>query len=88
MPKEVLMRYAASAVLVLAMVALVTKLVLAPFHHVYTADECRAAYAEARTSMDSIAVDFKPFDDGDNAVDTRCKAVRPIRALSSSDILP
>ncbi len=81
------MKYALSAFLILAITAITAKLALAPFHDVYTADECRAAYARARTHAETIAVDFTPFDDHDNSVDTRCSSVRYVRALSAADLL-
>ena len=82
------MKVAAAVLLMAAIVVLSVKLALAPYHRVYSAKECEAAYARARTHTETIAVDFKPFDDRNNAVDTRCSMVRGTRALSSSDILP
>lgn len=82
------MKTAAAVVLMAAIAVISVKLALAPYHHVYTAKECEAAYARASTRAETIAVDFKPFDDRNNSVDTRCSMVRGIRALSSSDILP
>lgn len=79
--------YLGAAILLVAAIAtLGVKLALAPFHHVNTVEECRAAYAQARTLADTARVDFRPFDDNDNAVDTRCSATRAIRSISSADI--
>ena len=46
-----------------------------------------AAYAAARTRMDSVAVSFKPFDDGNNGVDMRCSSVLAVGQLSSAEEL-
>lgn len=81
------MRIAIAVTLLAAIVAVVAKLALSPYHHVHTAAECKAAYAAARTHMDSIAVSFKPFDDGNNSVDTRCSSVLAAGAVSSADAL-
>lgn len=79
------MRYAVAAVILVAIVAVVAKLALSPYHRVLTAEECRAAFAEATTHADSVAVSFMPFDDGDNAVDRRCSSVLTVRELSTAD---
>lgn len=82
------MRYLAPALLVVAITTVVVKLALAPFHQVYTAAECHAAYAKAGTHGDTVRIDFMPFDDRDNAVDTRCSTTRTVRVLSTADISP
>ena len=81
------MRFLAAAVLVVAIGAIVAKLALSPFHDVYTTEQCRAAYAAAKTRVDSIAVSFKPFDDDDGAVDRRCSSVLPVREISATDLV-
>lgn len=81
------MRIAIAVALLAALVAVVATLALSPYHHVHTAEECRAAYAAARTRMDSIAVSFKPFDDGNSAVDSRCSSVLGVREVSSAEAL-
>jgi hypothetical protein len=81
------MRNLFAVLLLIAIGAIVGKLALTPFHHVHTAEECRAAYAAARTRTDSVAVSFKPFDDGNRAVDTRCSSVLGVRELSSAQAL-
>lgn len=81
------MRIAGAILLLVVIVAIVGKLALSPYHHVHTAAECRAAWAAARTHMDSVAVSFKPFDDGNNSVDTRCSSVLTVREVSSSQAL-
>lgn len=83
------MKIAAAGVLILAIVVLGAGLALAPFHHVHTADECRAAYAKARTHADTVAVDFKPLRDGDGRLTRRqrCMSVRGVHAVSSLDVL-
>ncbi len=53
-----------------ALVALSTKLALAPFNGAPGAEDCAKVYAKARTHVDSIAVDFKSYRDGD--VTQRC----------------
>lgn len=53
-----------------ALVVLSTKLALAPFNGAHDAEDCAKAYAKARTHVDSIAVDFKSYRDGD--VTQRC----------------
>ena len=80
------MKIVAAALIVLAIAAISAKLALAPFHDVLTADDCRAAYAKARTHAETVAVDFKPFDEGDRSVNTRCSMTRTFRELSSSDL--
>lgn len=79
------MRIVLSGMLVVVIGALVARLALAPYHQVLTADECRAAYAGARSHADSVAVSFKPFDDGDNAVDRRCATVLTVREISAAE---
>lgn len=81
------MRIAIAITLLAVIVAVVAKLALSPYHHVHTAAECRAAYAAARTHMDSVAVSFKPFDDGSRSVDTRCSSVLAVREVSSAEAL-
>jgi hypothetical protein len=81
------MRIAIAATLLVAIVAVVAKLALSPYHHVHTSAECKAAYAAARTRADSIAVSFKPFDDGNRSVDTRCRSVLAVREVSSAEAL-
>lgn len=80
------MKYAVAAAVLVAIVAVVAKLALSPYHHVMTAEECRAAFAEATTHADSVAVSFMPFDDGDNSVDKRCSSVLTVRELSAADL--
>lgn len=53
-----------------ALVALSAKLAMAPFNGTHGAEDCAKAYATARTHVDSIAVDFKSYRDGD--VTQRC----------------
>lgn len=81
------MRIAIAVTLLAVIVAVVAKLALSPYHHVHTAAACRAAYAAARTHMDSVAVSFKPFDDGNRSVDTRCGSVLAVREVSSAEAL-
>ncbi|HET9453054.1 MAG TPA: hypothetical protein VFO66_02120 [Gemmatimonadaceae bacterium] len=81
------MRIAIAVTLLAAIVAVVAKLALSPYHHVHTAEECRAAYAAARTRMDSVAASFKPFDDGNRSVDMRCSSVLAVGQLSSAEEL-
>lgn len=57
------LRYAASALVLAVIVAVVSKLALAPVRGVHDADACRRAYAEARSRTDSIAVDTRSFRD-------------------------
>lgn len=81
------MQRVAAAALLVAIVALVAKLALSPYHRVHTAEECHAALAVARTRVDSIAVSFKPFDDGNRGVDLRCSHVLTIRDVSTTHAL-
>jgi hypothetical protein len=81
------MQRLAAALLLVAIIALVGTLALSPYHEVHTAEECRAAYAAARSRVDSIAVSFKPFDDGNRAVDTRCSHVLTVREVSTAQSL-
>jgi hypothetical protein len=81
------MRIAIAVTLLAAIVAVVAKLALSPYHHVHTAAECKAAYAAARTHMDSVSVSFKPFDDGNRSVDTRCSSVLAVREVSTTEAL-
>jgi hypothetical protein len=81
------MRKLLSGLIVVLIAAFVGTLALSPYHKVHTAEECRAAYAAARTHADSVAVSFKPFDDGNRAVDMRCSFVLTVRDVSVSDKL-
>ena len=81
------MRKLASIAILIVIAALVGKLALSPYHKVHSAEECRAAYAAARTRVDSVAVSFKPFDDQNRGVDTRCSFVLTIRDISTAERL-
>lgn len=64
---------------------LVSKLALAPFWDRYNAEECRKAYAEARTRMDTVKVDFRPS--GSSRSRSRCSEVRGV-SIDSAHQLP
>ena len=81
------MRKGLATVLLIAIATVVGKLALSPYHKVHTADECRAEYAAARTRADSVAISFKPFDDGNRSVNMRCSFVLTVRDVSASERL-
>ncbi|WP_439642822.1 hypothetical protein [Gemmatimonas sp.] len=73
-----LLRDMGVATLVLGIVALVSKLALAPVHGVHKAAECREAYAKAVTRQDSMSVDFASFpDSAGRNIAHRCNEVLP-----------
>ena len=81
------MRKLMSIAILVVITIVVAKLALSPYHKVHTAEECRAAYAAASTRIDSIAVSFKPFDDHNRSVDTRCSFVLTVRDVSTTERL-
>jgi hypothetical protein len=50
-----------SLALLAVIVAIVAFLALAPLHRVYSADECRDAYARARTLGDTARIDLHRY---------------------------
>lgn len=56
-------RYMASAIVVLLLVVLASRLALGPIHAVRDAAGCERAYADARTRTDSLSVTFLSFPD-------------------------
>lgn len=71
------MRIGLSSILVLALVLLATKLATAPLNEVYSADECRLAYARAHTRDDIARVDLHPYAGPADGGRHRCGEVRP-----------
>jgi hypothetical protein len=65
--------------LVVGLSALVAKLALSPLYPRYTAAECRAAYARARTVADTHRVDLHPYDPTRRSVMHRCGETRAVR---------
>ena len=77
----------ASVVLLLALAAIGVALAGAPLHRRYTADECRAAYAGARSQTDSAHIDLRRYVPRSGALSNRrCGEVRAVAIDSSADI--
>lgn len=66
----------ASVALVVLIGALAVKLALAPLYQRYSAEQCRQAYASARTRADTIAVDFRPYASPLGGRNPRCGQTR------------
>jgi hypothetical protein len=78
----------ASLGLLIAITVLITKLALSPFYARYDAEECRAAYARARTLADSLRVDLHPYASRLRGRNPRCGEVRGTFAESFPDAPP
>lgn len=70
------MKVLASVALVILIGVVLVKLVLSPFYERYDADECREAYARARTRADTVAVDFHPYSSPRGGRNPRCGEIR------------
>ena len=66
----------ASVALVIVAAVLIAKLALAPLYTRYDANQCREAYARARTRADTVAVDFRPYKSPYGGRNPRCGEVR------------
>jgi hypothetical protein len=69
-------KIAGSIALLLLLTAFVMKLALSPLYARYDTDECRRAYASARTRSDTVRVDFHPHAPPSGARNQRCSVVR------------
>jgi hypothetical protein len=76
----------ASALLLLTLVAIGFALAGAPLHRRYTASECRAAYAKARSHTDTAHVDLRRYRPASGAsADHRCGEVRAVPVGVAAD---
>lgn len=75
-----------SLALIAVAVIVVAKLALSPFWTRYTPDECRHAYAGARTLADTQRVDLMPAFGSDSSRNHHCGEVRaaPGKAIGDS----
>lgn len=77
----------ASAVLLLALAAIGVALAGAPLHRRYSAEECKAAYAKAKSHTDTAHIDLRRYVPRSGALtDRRCGEVRAVVADSAADI--
>ena len=70
----------AGLTVVVAITAVVTLLVLAPFHRVYDAAECRDAYGRARSATDTAHVDLRRYAAPSGSANRRCGELRGVSA--------
>ena len=84
--KRTSMRLGLTIGLLLAIAALVVKLVAAPLNAVYDAQDCQQAYARSRTIRDSARVDLHPYAASGTRGRHTCGEVRARRAVTPSDI--
>jgi hypothetical protein len=80
------MKVLASIVVTIAIGVFVLKLATAPLYARYDADQCRRAYARARTHTDSAMVDLHPYKGSPPGVDHRCGETRAVHPNSVTDI--
>lgn len=80
------MKVLVSVALVIMIAVLAALLATAPLHERYSEQQCRDAYARARTRLDTVAVDFKPLANrrGNNP---RCRELRIARPSDAAEIL-
>jgi hypothetical protein len=76
----------ASLVLIAVIGGIVLFLSLAPLHRVYDADECRDAYARARSVTDTAQVDLHRYAALPGAPYRRCGELRGVHADSSGTL--
>ena len=76
----------ASLVLITVIGGVVLFLSLAPLHRVYDADECREAYARARSATDTAHVDLHRYAAPAGSPNRRCGELRGVQGDTSSKL--
>ena len=77
----------ASLAVITVIASVVAFLVLAPLHRVYDVDECREAYANARSAADTSHVDLRRYAEPGGAPNHRCGELRGVFADTSGTLL-
>jgi hypothetical protein len=73
--------------LAVIIIVVIAKLAAAPLYARYDERQCRAAYADARTRQDTVAVDLHPYASRRKSRNARCGEVRTVAVVSDSVLL-